>query len=47
MLNGADACASPDHDKIIGKGANAERVNAVSASPHYIILLLCITIAIA
>lgn len=34
MLNGADACASPDHDKFIGKGANAERVNAVSASPH-------------
>ncbi|CRL27280.1 unnamed protein product [Penicillium camemberti] len=29
MLNGADACASPDHDKFIGKGANAERVNAV------------------
>jgi hypothetical protein len=32
MLNGA-ACASPDHDESIGKSANAERVNAVSAIP--------------
>lgn len=40
MLNGADACASPDHDKFIGKGANAERVNAVLASPHYYLTTL-------
>lgn len=40
MLNGADACASPDHDKFIGKGANAERVNAMSALPHYYLTTL-------
>jgi hypothetical protein len=40
MLNGA-ACASPDHDESIGKSANAERVNAVSALPHYYLTTLC------
>ena len=38
---------APIMTRLLEKGANAERVNAVSASPHYIILLLCITIAIA
>lgn len=33
-------CASPDHDKFIGKGANAEQVNAVSAPPHYYLTTL-------
>lgn len=40
MLNGA-ACASPDHDESIENGANAERVNAVSALPYCYFTTLC------
>lgn len=40
MMDGADMCASPDHDKFIGKGANAEQVNAVSALPYHYLTTL-------